>query len=217
MHVHVNTGGLASTNCYLVADDATRQAVLFDAPDHTTGPLLDRARSEGYDLIGLWLTHGHFDHVADHAVVTKAFPKAQVLLHALDVPMLKKPAVQSTLFMLPFEIPPREPDQLIEDGQTLNLGSLEVRVIHTPGHAPGHIMYHFPTEKVLVGGDLIICGAVGRTDLPGCDERQLIESIRKVYRRCPPETRLLPGHCEESTLAHELETNPFVRAAVGAR
>ena len=101
------TGGVASTNCFLIADDATKQAVLFDAPDHTIAPLLDEARDRGYDLIGLWLTHGHFDHMADHAVVTASFPKAKVLLHPLDVPMLQRPAVQSRLFPLPFDIPPR--------------------------------------------------------------------------------------------------------------
>ena len=214
LNILSNTGGLASTNCFLIADDATKQAVLFDAPDHTTAPLLREAHERGYDLIGLWLTHAHFDHMADHALVTASFPKAKVLLHPLDVPMLQRPAVQSRLFQLPFEIPPRQPDQLLEDGQTLALGSLAVNVIHTPGHSPGHVMFHIPSEKILVGGDLIICGAVGRTDLPGSDERELIESIRKVYQLCPPDTRLLPGHCEETTLEEERRSNPFVQAAL---
>ncbi len=78
-------------------------------------------------------------------------------------------APQSRLFRLPFEIPPATADAFVQDGQSLQLGSLRVDVIHTPGHAPGHVMYHFPDEKVLIGGDLIIMGAVGRTDLPGCD------------------------------------------------
>jgi len=211
MQILTNNGGLASTNCYLIADETTNQAVLFDAPDHTASPLLEEAKRRGYDLIGLWLTHGHFDHIADHAEVTKAFPIARILMHPLDVPKLRNP--RSAMFPLPFVIPPREPDGLVEDGQKLTLGSLAVEVIHTPGHAPGHVMYHFPTEGILVGGDLIICGAVGRTDLPDSDERQLAQSIRKIMR-LPPQTQLLPGHCATSTLADELETNPYVRAVL---
>jgi hydroxyacylglutathione hydrolase len=212
MQILTNNGGLASTNAYLVADETTNQAVLFDAPDHTVAPLLEEAKRRGYNVIGLWLTHGHFDHVADHAEVTKAFPNAKILMHPLDVPKLRNP--RSSMFPLPFVIPPREPDALVEDGQKLTLGSLPVDVIHTPGHAPGHVMYHFPTQGILIGGDLIICGAVGRTDLPDSDEEQLAQSIRKVMR-LPPETQLLPGHCSASTLAEERQTNPYVRAVLG--
>ena len=212
MQILTNNGGLAATNAFLIADEQTNQAVLFDAPDHTVAPLLDEAKRRGYDLIGLWLTHGHFDHIADHAEVTNAFPNAKVLIHPLDVPKLRKPG--SSMFPLPFVIPAREPDDLVEDGQRLTIGSLNVDVIHTPGHAPGHVMYHFPDQRVLVGGDLIICGAVGRTDLPDSDERQLIESIRKVMR-LPDDTQLLPGHCSPSTLAEERRTNPYVRAVLG--
>jgi hydroxyacylglutathione hydrolase len=212
MQILSNTGGLAATNCYLFADDATRHAVLFDAPDHIVGPLLDEAKRRGYELIGLWLTHGHFDHIADHAEVTKAFPNAKVLMHPLDVPKLQNP--RSSVFPLPFVIPPREPDELVEDDQRLAIGALEVEVIHTPGHAPGHVMYHFPKERLLIGGDLIICGAVGRTDLPDSDPDQLVRSIQKVMQ-LPPHTRLLPGHCSPTTLSEERETNPYVRQALG--
>jgi hydroxyacylglutathione hydrolase len=212
MRVVTTTGGIASTNCFLVADEKTKQAVLFDAPDHTVGPLLDEAAKQGWDLVGLWLTHGHFDHVADHAVVTARFPNARVLIHALDEPKLIAPHRQ--LFPLPFVIPPRRADAYVEDGQTLSLGGMTVQVMHTPGHAPGHVCYHFAHEQVLIGGDLIIMGAVGRTDLPDSDPAQLDESIRKVMK-LPPATRLLSGHGQQSTLADEAEDNPFVRAALG--
>jgi glyoxylase-like metal-dependent hydrolase (beta-lactamase superfamily II) len=212
MQILTNNGGLAGTNAYLIADETTQQAVLFDAPDHTVAPLLEEAKERGFNVIGLWLTHGHFDHLADHAEVTRAFPEAKVLIHRLDAPKLRNP--KSSMFPLPFVIPPREPDEFVEDGQKLKLGSLDVEVIHTPGHAPGHVMYHFPNEGVLVGGDLIICGAVGRTDLPDSDEAQLMASIAKVMK-LPRETQLLPGHCSASTLGDELRTNPYVRAVIG--
>ena len=207
----MNTGGIAGTNCYLVGDEATKQAVVFDAPDHTVAPLLDHAAKPGLDVIGLWLTHGHFDHIADHAEVTKRFADAKVLIHRLDEPKLKEP--NSSVFALPFTIPPRSADGYVEDGQTLAIGNLRVNVIHTPGHAPGHVMYHFPDEKILVGGDLIIGGSVGRTDLPDSDHAELFQSIRKVMQ-LPGDTRLLPGHGNVTLLDDERRENPFVIEAL---
>jgi hydroxyacylglutathione hydrolase len=211
MQILQNTGGIAVTNCYVVADEDAKVAVLFDAPNDTTEPLLDEVQRRGWDLLGLWLTHGHFDHLADHAVVCARFPNAKLLMHRLDEPMLITP--KSRIFPLPFEIPSGRADGYIEDGDTLRIGSLQLAALHTPGHAPGHLMFHFPNEKVLIGGDLIIMGGVGRTDLPGCDPVALDDSIRKVMK-LPLDTHLLPGHGDPSRLADELETNPYVRAAV---
>src|ERR1017187_6571928 len=166
MIILTNTGGVAMTNCFLIADEAAGQAVLFDAPDHTTGPLLKEAAARGWDLTGLWLTHGHFDHFADHAVIKQRFPAARILLHALDQPKAQHPDAQTRLFQLPFLIPPLKADGQVVDNQKLKIGSLDVVVLHTPGHSPGHVMDHFPGEMVLVGGDLLIGGSIGRTDLP---------------------------------------------------
>jgi glyoxylase-like metal-dependent hydrolase (beta-lactamase superfamily II) len=211
MRIVSNTGGIAVTNSFLVCDEASKQAVIFDAPNDTVAPLLDEAVRNGFDVVGLWLTHGHFDHVADHKVVTDRFPNARVLIHKLDEPKLVKPTSRS--FRLPFAIPPRRADAYVDDGQELKLGNLRVRVIHTPGHAPGHVMYHFEDEDVLVGGDLIIDGSVGRTDLPDSSQADLEASIRKVMR-LPGKTHLLPGHGQPSTLRQELETNPYVQEAM---
>jgi hydroxyacylglutathione hydrolase len=200
-------GGLVATNSFLIADEASSQAVVFDAPDNTVGVLLDQAKKRGWTVVGLWLTHGHFDHIADHAVVTKAFTEAKVLIHRLDEPKLKKP---NSMMPLPFMIPPRSADGYVEDGQELSLGSLRVQVIHTPGHAPGHVAYHFPEQKVLVGGDLIIGGAVGRTDFPDSSPSDLNRSIRRVMK-LPGDTHLLPGHGDASTLDYELQTNEYVQ------
>jgi hydroxyacylglutathione hydrolase len=214
MRIVSATGGIASTNCFLVADEKAKQAVLFDAPDHTVGPVLDEAAKQGWEIVGLWLTHGHFDHIADHAVVTKRFPKAKVLIHRLDEPKLINP--HSRLFPLPFVIPPRKADGYVDEGQKLAIGEIEVDVIFTPGHSPGHVCYHLPAHQILVGGDLIIMGAVGRTDLPDSDPAALYESIRKVMR-FEPETTLLPGHGEQSTLAEEIAGNPYVQEAMQGR
>jgi glyoxylase-like metal-dependent hydrolase (beta-lactamase superfamily II) len=186
---------------------------LFDAPDHTVSPLLDQVAKRGWDLIGLWLTHGHFDHFADHSVVKARFPNARILLHPLDGQKAQHPDMQTRLFGLPFVIEPLKADGPVSDNQVLSIGGLEVKVLHTPGHAPGHVSYYFPAEGILVGGDLIIGGSVGRTDLPDSDHRELEASIRRVMA-LPPSTKLLGGHGPPTTLEQERLRNPFVREAL---
>ena len=215
MMVLTNTGGVAMTNCFLIADEAARQAVLFDAPDHTVDPLLQQAAARGWDVAGLWLTHGHFDHFADHAVVRRRFAGAKILLHALDEPKAQHPEVQARLFQLPFVIPPLKADAHVSDNQKLQIGSLEVVVMHTPGHSPGHVAYYFPGEELLVGGDLIIGGSIGRTDLPDSNPEQMVASIHRVMR-LPATTRLLGGHGNPTTLEQEREDNPFVQEILAA-
>ena len=210
MKILMNTGGIAGTNCFVAADEKARQAVMFDAPNDTTQPLLDEVQKQGWDLVGLWLTHGHFDHIADHQVVTTRFPNAKVAIHRLDEPKLQSPDVMGLLFMLPFVIPPRSADVVLVDGQKLQVGGLEFQVIHTPGHSAGHVVYYCAAEQVLAGGDLIIGGSIGRTDLPDSDHAQMENSLRKVMS-LPQATRLLPGHGEITSLAQERKTNLFVR------
>ncbi len=207
-----NTGGIAATNAYVIADEASGDAVLFDAPNDTVAPLLDEIQRRGWNLRGLWLTHGHFDHIADHQVVTERFPEAKVLIHLLDEPKLKHP--RSAAFTLPFTIPPRSADGYIGDDEILKIGSIELRAMHTPGHCAGHVSFYLPQEQMLIGGDLIIMGAVGRTDLPDSDEADLFDSIRRVMQ-LPGNTHLLPGHGQESTLDEERASNPYVRHALG--
>lgn len=197
-------GGIASTACWLVADEQAKKAVLFDAPNDTTGPLLNECESRGWDLIGLWLTHGHFDHVADHEVVTRRFPKARLLMHKDD--LSKITGEYPKLFPLPFEVPTRQPDGFLTDGQKLKIGNIDVEVMHTPGHAAGHMVYYFPAEKVLVGGDMIIGGTIGRVDLPDSDFPAMRKSLKRIIE-LPEETTLLPGHGEASNLAREFRTN----------
>jgi glyoxylase-like metal-dependent hydrolase (beta-lactamase superfamily II) len=205
-----NTGGIAMTNCFLIADETAQEAVLFDAPDHTVEPLLEETSKRGWDLVGLWLTHGHFDHFADHAVVRKHFPKAKILIHSLEEAKAKTPEVQTRMFQLPFTIPPLKADGNVTDNQQLKFGSLEVKVLYTPGHAPGHVAYYFPRENVLVGGDLIIGGSVGRTDLPDSKHEDLEASVRRVMQ-LPDATKLLGGHGPVTTIGEERRSNPYVR------
>jgi glyoxylase-like metal-dependent hydrolase (beta-lactamase superfamily II) len=210
MKIISNQGGVFATNAFLVADEIARQAVIFDAPDHTTGPLLDEAQKNGWDVIGLWLTHGHIDHIADHAAVSARFPGAKVLIHQSDQLKLHHP---NSMYPLPFKTEARTADGYLHDEQQLKIGSIDVTVMHTPGHSPGHVAFYLPVEKTLIGGDLIIMGAVGRTDFPDCSYPALQQSIRRIMR-LPMDTYLLPGHGDPSTLRDEAEGNPYVQEAM---
>jgi hydroxyacylglutathione hydrolase len=209
MKIISNTGGVFATNSYLVIDEESKQAVIFDAPNDTVAPLLRAAAEHHADVIGLWLTHGHIDHIADHAVVTGKFPNAKVLIHHLDERKLQNP---NSMYPVPFRTAARNADGYLTDGQTLSIGKNQVHVMHTPGHSPGHVAFHIPSEKVLIGGDLILMGAVGRTDFPDCSFTDLQASLRRIMQ-LPGDTQLLPGHGHPSLLRDEAKMNPYVRDA----
>jgi glyoxylase-like metal-dependent hydrolase (beta-lactamase superfamily II) len=210
MKIFSNTGGVFATNSYLVIDEESKQAVIFDAPNDTTAPLLRAAVEHQTELIGLWLTHGHIDHIADHAAVTAKFPGAKMLIHQLDEPKLQNP---NSMYPVPFTTPARNADAYLTNGQILKIGKNQVQVIHTPGHSPGHVAFYIPAEKVLIGGDLILMGAVGRTDFPDCSFADLEASLRRIIQ-LPGETQLLPGHGHPSLLSEEAAENPYVQQAM---
>jgi len=208
MKIHMNTGGLAETNAYLVADEATKVAAIIDAPEATTASLISVAKQHGYDVQYLLLTHGHWDHLSDHAVVTEAFPKARVLIHRLDEGKLQKPG--SEMYELPYEIPPRSADGYIEDGDKIHLGHVVLAAMHTPGHCPGHVVLYAAEQGTLFSGDLLMAGGVGRYDLSDGDEGLLRGSLRRVML-LPDGVKVLSGHGPATTIGHERVGNFYVR------
>ena len=208
MKIYSNSGGLAETNAYMVVDEATRAAAIIDAPQDTTASLLAIAKAQGYDVQYLLLTHGHWDHVSDHRVVTEAFPGAKVLIHKLEEPKLQKPG--SLLFELPYEIPARDADGYIEDGQKIHVGHVTLAAMHTPGHAAGHVVLYSNEHGVLFAGDLLMAGAVGRYDLEDGDVAVLKKSLHRVML-LPDATRVLSGHGPATTIGQERHGNPFIR------
>ena len=195
------TGGVAMTNSFLIADETRKEAVLFDAPDHTTGPLLAEVERRGWTLLGLWLTHGHFDHFADHAVVTRKFPAARILIHALDAPKLLNPDLQTGMFGLPFSIPPRRADQHVVDNQELFIGGLKVQVLHTPGHCSGSICLYERNHGILFTGDTILAGGTLSGILGSGNISDYINSLERLSSLRIEE--FYPGHGRISTCPAE--------------
>jgi len=206
--IYMNTGGLAETNAYLAVDEATQTAAIIDAPESTTASLLAIAKQHGYDVRYLLLTHGHWDHISDHKVVTDAFPAAKVLIHKIDEAKLQRPG--SVLFELPYSISPRDADGYMEDGDKIHIGHLTLSAMFTPGHDPGHVVLYSAEAGVLFAGDLLMAGGVGRYDLPDGDLETLKKSLRRVML-LPDHTRVLSGHGPETTIGRERSNNPFIR------
>jgi hydroxyacylglutathione hydrolase len=202
------TLGPAQTNAYLVADSATKEAVVID-PSWDGHIILDAAKKRGWRIGHMWYTHAHFDHIGGAGAIADALnPLPLVALHPNDH-VLWRAGGGGAIFG--FDIDPGpEPTIDFYHGQILRLGSVEFEVRFTPGHTPGHCILYVASAGICFCGDLIFAGSVGRTDLPGGDWDQLVESIKTQVFTMPDETRLLSGHGPETTVGGEKASNPFV-------
>ena len=195
-------GGIFETNCYLV--HAPGGAILFDAPDGACGWV----ESLGVELKLLILTHGHFDHVPDVARVKKRF-QCPIGCHPDTVPMISDPEFFRS-FGFQLELEPVEPDFLIEETPSREFLGLPMEVLEVPGHCPGSLCFFLREEKLLIGGDVLFAGGVGRWDLPGGDADVLFGGIRKKLFPLGDDVVVLPGHGPPTTIGEERLTNPFV-------
>jgi hydroxyacylglutathione hydrolase len=195
-------GGIYETNCYLIS--APEGSILFDAPDGACAWL----ESRNVDLKLLLLTHGHFDHIPDVAKIKRRF-SCQIGCHPDTVPMISDPEFFRRLgFQL--EIEPVTPDLLIEETPSRNFLGLEMQVFEVPGHSPGSLCFLSRKDELLIGGDVLFAGGVGRWDLPGGDGDLLFEGIRKKLFALDDNVTVLPGHGPATKIGTERRTNPFV-------
>ena len=207
MRIDSRTVGPFQENTYLVVDDETKQAILID-PGDEPGVLIEMVEQSGARLEGIWLTHAHLDHIGGIRGVRRRWP-VPVHMHPLDGPVFELGAESAVIYGVPFEAP-EYPDRELEDGQQLSVGRLNFEVIHTPGHAPGHVV--FVGEGVMLGGDLLFAGSIGRTDLPGCDPTAMERSLERVAA-LESTLKVHPGHGPLTTIGRECETNPFLIGA----
>jgi glyoxylase-like metal-dependent hydrolase (beta-lactamase superfamily II) len=196
-------GGIFETNCYLL--DAPGGPILFDAPDGACAWL----ESRGVTPKLLLLTHGHFDHVPDVAKIKRRF-RCQIGCHADTVPMISDPEFFRRVgFQL--EIEPAEPDFLITAAEAVNFAGAEFDVLEVPGHSPGSLCFYSRADQLVIGGDVLFAGGVGRWDLPGGDGDLLFRGIKTKLYPLGDEVTVLPGHGPPTTIGAERRTNPFVR------
>lgn len=201
----------AETNCWVVAPEAEGPAVVIDAPPDAAGVLALLARHHLIP-VALLLTHGHVDHVGAAGSVAGSFALS-AYLHPDDEWLAADPRLQlETLWGVapPGDYEQPERYEHLDDGQNLDLAGIALTVLHTPGHTPGHCCFWVPAEGALFSGDQLFAGSIGRTDLPGGDHQALMRSMAKQVVPLPADTVVFPGHGPTTTLARELETNPFL-------
>jgi glyoxylase-like metal-dependent hydrolase (beta-lactamase superfamily II) len=202
------TLGPVQTNAYLVADPGTGDAVVID-PAWDGHIILVEAQKRGWRIGSIWLTHAHFDHLGGSAVVADGSnPPPPVALHPADYGLWRAQG-GAPIFGMSID-PGPEPTIDLVHGQQLFIGGTSFEVRHAPGHTRGHVIFYCAQEKVVFCGDVIFQGSIGRTDLPGGDFDQLLESIRSQVMTLPDETRLLSGHGPETSVEAERVNNPFL-------
>jgi glyoxylase-like metal-dependent hydrolase (beta-lactamase superfamily II) len=195
-------------NCTLLANLKTRESIVIDPGDEIADILARLARRQ-LTLRQIIVTHAHIDHIGGAAQLRRV-TGAPVLFHQADLPILGMMEIQAAWLGIP--TPEKVAlDQSAEDGLSAGIPGLDAEVIHTPGHTPGSICLHFPKQELLLAGDTLFAGSVGRTDLPGGDTRALLRSIRARLLPLPENTLVVPGHGQETTLGQERDTNPFLQ------
>lgn len=199
--------GPLSVNCYLFGDESAGRVIVID-PGAETERVLEAIEASGCRLEAIVATHGHFDHVSGIAEVKRAHPEAPFLAHQDDLFLLESNADRAGRWGFEVEdCPPA--DRYLADGDMVGVGDLELRVIHTPGHSPGGIC--LAGDRIVFAGDTLFQGSVGRTDVPGGDQEQLVRSIRERLYVLPCATRVYPGHGPATTIGDEKRTNAVVR------
>ena len=202
----------------VVGCEKTRRAVCID-PGEATGEIVEALDGLGLELQAIALTHAHMDHVGGVAALKRARPGAEVVLHERDEPLYFALPQQPALLGIPreqwrhygfeYETPPPV-ERHWQDGEVYKVGELEFKVLHCPGHTPGHVVLFEPGERKVFVGDCLFAGSVGRTDLPGGSTRQLMDSIHEKILTLGDDVVVYSGHGPETTIGRERRTNPFL-------
>lgn len=200
--------GPLACNCTVLGDEEAGEAIVID-PGDEVGRIHRLLAKHGLKLKQILITHAHIDHVGG-ALKLKRLTGAPIFLNESDQPQLKLMAAQAAWLGIPTpETAP--PDVSLTNGMRVGLDRYPAEVIHTPGHTQGSVCLHFVPLNLLVAGDTLFAGSIGRTDLPGGDFHQIIDSIHSRLLTLPDETRVLPGHGEATTIGNERERNPFLQ------
>ena len=196
-------------NCSIVYDENSKDAVVID-PGGDVDKISNAVEQLDVNVQAVWLTHGHLDHAGGAEAAKTKFDVQIIGPHEADKPILDSIEMMAAGYGLSGMFN-ATPDRWLSDGETLSVGSHEFEVRHCPGHAPGHVIYVNHSEKIIVMGDVLFRGSIGRTDLPGGNHQQLLDSIAEKVMTLDDEYQFICGHSEPSTVGHERATNPFLQ------
>ncbi len=199
--------GPLACNCSVLADETTRLATVVD-PGDDLNKIVEILNRHQLTVEQILITHAHIDHVGG-AVQLKRLTGAPIYMNQLDLPLLKMMEMQAG--WLGVAVPEvAAPDVDANDLLALRIAGQSAQVLHTPGHTEGSICLHLPAPQLLLAGDTLFAGSIGRTDLPGGDLRKILGSLKERLLPLPDDTRVIPGHGAATTIGHERETNPFL-------
>ena len=211
MILELLTVGPFQENCYVVGDEETGEGAIIDPGDEAARIAL-AVEQTNLEITQILITHAHIDHVGAVAALVDEYG-CPVLMHAEAEPMLGQLPTQAMMMGLRFgEVP--TVDRHIKDEEVIEVGGLQLRSLYTPGHAPGHIAFYIESEGLLLSGDALFAGSVGRVDLPGGSMEVLMRSIEERLLTLPDETRVYPGHGPETTIGNERVHNPFLQGGL---
>ena len=203
--------GPIQANCVLLGDRDAGKLAIID-PGEEAARIGERVEASGLEPVMVLHTHGHLDHAGGTADLVRRLPDGiPIGLHREELQLFKGVAMQGRMFGLEVEAPP-EPTLWLEHGQRLELGGLELEVRHTPGHSPGGVCFvvHGAPQPLVIAGDVLFAGSIGRTDLMGGSFPVLEQSIRDQLYTLPDDTRVICGHGPDTTIGREKAGNPFV-------
>ena len=202
--------GPALTNTYIVIDKSTNYAVVIDVPPSSLEFINRTLIENGAELKEIWLTHSHWDHTAD-APDLRDQHNVPVYLHEEDEYRLLDPNAYTGNFPLPFDMRGIKADKYLKEGDELVLGHQKFRVLETPGHTEGGVIFVNDEKQTVIVGDTIFKQSIGRTDLPGGDFSELMVSIRDKVLTLPDEFALYPGHGPRTSVGSERKMNSFIK------
>ena len=211
MILEMLTVGPFQENCYVIGDEASGVGAIVDPGDEAARIAL-AVEQTSLEIDMILVTHAHIDHVGAVGALADEYA-CPVLMHAEAEPMLQQLPSQAMMMGLRFGKVPAV-DRHIEAEELLEIGDLELRSLYTPGHAPGHLAFYVESEELLLSGDALFAGSVGRTDLFGGDMELLMRSINERLMTLPDETRVYPGHGPRTTIGAERAHNPFLRGGL---
>lgn len=199
--------GELGVNCYLLADSQTKEGVVID-PGAEPERILAAVKSNGIKVTAVLNSHGHFDHIGGNRKVTET-TGAGLMINKEDEHFLSRASTSARMYGLKAEDSP-VPSSYLAEGDIVRFGTHEIKVIHIPGHSPGGSCFYLEKDGILISGDSLFAESIGRTDLPGGSQKQLVSTIRAKLLTLPETVKVFPGHGPSTTIGHEKKHNPYL-------
>ena len=201
--------GELGTNAYLLTQPQEKDCIVVDCPENPA-EMMEEILDRGLNPLYLLLTHGHFDHLAGVQEFREMFPGVKVGIHPLEADFMISPEKNLSSYWIRPVIAAAA-DFFLEEGNSITWGQITLEIRHVPGHSPGSVVFFEPREKVLLSGDVVFKGSVGRTDFPNSDPQVLMKGLKEKILTFPDDTLIYSGHGPRTTLSRERRENPYLQ------